>query len=183
MFTFLTHFFLIIYYFFFFQVDYIPFLNIFGLFKFNFLYSHGFALGSEVAIGLRAWHGDKVHCHFRFVPNSARIMDALAFMIYPRNGPFWLNSSSIIAPSSVEALSLSAIVWPSNYGDLGDIMSWYAIFLNNTQVTMAYSRLVSFITIMMRGSALHSVGSNTGILYRWPVYRYRHPVFTWYLYW
>ena len=42
MFTFLTHFFLIIYYFFFFQVDYIPFLNIFGLFKFNFLYLFDF---------------------------------------------------------------------------------------------------------------------------------------------
>ena len=71
-----------------------------------------------------------------------RKMDGLVFMIYPHNGSFYLHSSSIISPSGVEALALSGMVWPSNYGDIGNILSWYG-FLNNFQVTIAYLRLVS----------------------------------------
>ena len=71
-----------------------------------------------------------------------RILDALVFMIYPHDEFLHLYSSSTIAPSTVEALTLSGVVWPSNYGVLGAIVPWYGVFLNNTQVTMTYLRLV-----------------------------------------
>ena len=70
-----------------------------------------------------------------------RIMDVLVSIVYPHDGSFQLYLSSTIAPSSVDALALLGMVWPSNYGDLGDI----------TQVIMTYSR--ALITIVTRGGA------------------------------